>query len=109
MEHRLLTVTEVRFGLATREGVGGDVRLRPLEMYILDRFRDLSTTQLTLADIIGDCTLNRFQALWNALLELEFQHGLLRQQTDAETFELTPPAIGKMGLEFLPQTRGNRR
>jgi len=83
------------------------VRLRPLEMYILDRFRELRATQLTLADIIGDCTLNRFQALWNALLELEFQHGLLRQQTNAEIFELT--AIGKMGLEFLPQTRGNRR
>src|SRR5437660_11483647 len=75
-------------------------------MYILDRFRELRATQLTLRDIIGDCTLNRFQALWNALLELEFQHGLLRQQTDAEIFELTPPAIGKMGLEFLPQTRG---
>jgi len=67
-------------------------------MYILDRFRDLRTTQLTLADIIGDCTLTRFQALWNALLRLEFQHGLLRQQKNAEIFELTAPAIGQMGL-----------
>jgi len=78
-------------------------------MYILDRFRELCTTRLTLADIVGDCTLNRYQALWKALCELEFRHGLLRHGADGEIFELTPPAIGKMGLEFLPQIRESRR
>jgi hypothetical protein len=72
------------------------VRLEPMEIYILDFFRERQTTQLPLSDIVGDSTVNRFNPLGNALHELEVEHGMLRRGDRDDIFELT--ALGKKYL-----------
>ena len=63
--------------------------LQPLEVYILDCFRDPRSAALTISDIIGESTANRHEALIDALIVLESQHGMLRRCARKDTFELT--------------------
>ena len=72
------------------------MRLEPMEIYILDFFRERQTTQLSLSEIVGDSTVSRFNALGNALHELEVEHGILQRGERDDVFELT--ALGKKYL-----------
>jgi hypothetical protein len=74
------------------------MRLEPMEIYILDCFREQQTTELPLADIVGDSTVNRYPALGIALHELEVEHGMIRRGDRDDIFELT--ALGKKYLEM---------
>ena len=65
------------------------MRLEPLEIYILDCFREHHATQLPISDIVGDSTVNRFDALADALQELESEHGMLQRAEQKNVFELT--------------------
>ena len=67
-----------------------------MEIYILDCFREQQTTELPLADIVGDSTVNRYPALGNALHDLEVEHGLLQRGDRDDIFELT--ALGRKYL-----------
>lgn len=69
------------------------MRLEPMEMYILDCFRERRTTRLALAEIVGNSTANRYAALGDALRELEFEHQMVKRGTRQDIFELTP--LGK--------------
>jgi hypothetical protein len=75
------------------------VRLDPMEIYILDFFRERRTTQLPLSEIVGDSTVNRFGALGNALHELEVEHGMLQRGDRDDIFELT--ALGRKYLGMI--------
>lgn len=72
------------------------MRLEPMEIYILDFFRERQTTQLSLSEIVGDSTVSRFNSLGNALHELEVEHGILQRGERDDVFELT--ALGKKYL-----------
>ena len=72
------------------------MRLQPMEIYILDCFREQQTTELPLADIVGDSTVNRYPALGIALHDLEVEHGMIRRGERDDIFELT--ALGKKYL-----------
>ena len=67
-----------------------------MEIYILDCFREQQTTELPLAEIVGDSTVNRYNALGNALHDLEVEHGLLQRGDRDDIFELT--ALGRKYL-----------
>jgi len=64
-----------------------------MEMYILDCFRERQATRLPLAEIVGNSTANRFEALGTALKGLELQHGMLQRGERKDIFELT--ALGR--------------
>jgi len=66
------------------------MRLDPLEIYILDCFRERQATRLPLSEIIGNSTANRYSALQTALNELESEHGMLQRGERKDVFELTP-------------------
>lgn len=65
------------------------MRLEPMEIYILDCFRERRTARLPLSDIVGNSTANRYTALGDALHELEFQHRMLQRTAQKDVFELT--------------------
>lgn len=69
------------------------MRLAPLEVYILECFRNHHTATLSLGEIVGDATANRFGALTAALQTLELQRGVLRRAAKKNCFELTD--VGK--------------
>jgi hypothetical protein len=69
------------------------MRLEPLEVYILDCFRERGVTRLSLREILGDCTMNRYTALLEALTALESEHHMVERRTPTDTVELT--ALGK--------------
>lgn len=75
------------------------MRLEPMEIYILNCFREEQTTQLPLADIVGDSTVNRYPALGMALHDLEIKHGMIRRGDRQDIYELTP-----LGLQYLGMT-----
>jgi hypothetical protein len=75
------------------------VRLEPLEMYILDCFRERKTTQLALSEIVGNSTVNRYAALGAALHELETEHGMLQRGERQDVVELTT-----LGKKYLGMT-----
>ncbi len=66
------------------------MRLEPLEIYILDCFRERRKTELPLSEIVGNSTATRFGALAVALHNLEFEHGMLQRGLRKDIFELTP-------------------
>ncbi|HMC21522.1 MAG TPA: hypothetical protein VKL19_06725 [Thermoanaerobaculia bacterium] len=72
------------------------MRLEPLEVYILDCFRERGVMRLSLREILGDCTMNRYTALLDALATLESKHGMVERGTPTDTVELT--ALGKRHL-----------
>jgi len=74
------------------------MRLEPMEMYILECFRERRTTTLPLSEIVGDSTANRYGALGDALRELELQHGMLTRGERKDIFELTPLGRKYVGL-----------
>jgi len=75
------------------------MRLEPMEIYILDCFRERQTTQLPLSEIVGDSTVNRYAALGTALHVLEIQHEMLKRGDRKDIFELTP-----LGKKYLGMT-----
>ncbi|PYQ56557.1 MAG: hypothetical protein DMF58_20385 [Acidobacteria bacterium] len=66
------------------------MRLEPIELYILDCFREHETERLPLSEIVGDSTVTRYTVLGDALRELELQHGMLQRGERLDIFELTP-------------------
>jgi predicted transcriptional regulator len=65
------------------------MRLEPLEVYILDCFRERRSVRLAIADIVGNTTAIRYSVLDKALHELEFEHGMLQRGARKDIFELT--------------------
>lgn len=78
------------------------MRLAPLEIYILECFRDHRSAQLPLSEIVGNSTANRYAALTDALWTLEFRHGMLRRTGKKDRFELT-----KLGEEYAAMLASN--
>ena len=76
-------------------------RLEPMEMYILDCFRERQATRLPLAEIVGNSTANRYEALGTALKDLEVQHGMLQRGERKDVYELTPLGRQYVGLPNL--------
>jgi hypothetical protein len=66
------------------------MRLEPMEIYILDCFRERQSVRLALSEIVGDSTANRYEALGTALRVLEVEHGMLQRGERKDIFELTP-------------------
>lgn len=65
------------------------MRLEPLEVYILECFRQRRTTELPLSEIVGDSTVNRYAALGHALRGLEYAHHMLQRGRRRDIFALT--------------------
>ena len=74
------------------------MRLEPMEIYILDCFRERGANRLALSEIVGDSTVNRYAALGAALHELEVQHGMLQRGDRKDIFELTPLGMKYVGM-----------
>ena len=74
------------------------MRLEPLEIYILDCFRERQATRLPLSEIVGNSTANRYDALGSALKVLETEHGILRRGERKDIIELTPFGRQYIGL-----------
>lgn len=66
------------------------MRLEPMEIYILDCFRERQVVRLPLSEIVGNSTANRYEALGTALRLLEVEHGMLQRGERKDVFELTP-------------------
>lgn len=66
------------------------MRLEPMEIYILDCFRERQVVRLPLSEIVGNSTANRYEALGIALRLLEVEHGMLQRGERKDVFELTP-------------------
>jgi hypothetical protein len=71
------------------------MRLEPLEVYVLESFRAHDATQLDMAEIAEGCTVNRRNALREAVSRLESDDLVVRRP---ETLELTPAGRRYLGL-----------
>ncbi len=74
------------------------MRLEPMEVYILDCFRERQAVRLPLSEIVGNSTANRYEALGTALNVLEVEHGMLRRGERKDIFELTPFGLQYIGI-----------
>jgi hypothetical protein len=68
--------------------------LQPLEIFILECFRERSADRLSVWDIIGKSTDHRHKALVAALDALESEHGMLAKSGPA--YELT-----ERGMQYI--------
>ncbi|HKB78987.1 MAG TPA: hypothetical protein VKH35_04660 [Thermoanaerobaculia bacterium] len=65
------------------------MRLDPIEVYILECFRQREATSLTFDEIFAESTSHRRDALRDALVELERAQVLVRRSSHGNRFDLT--------------------
>ncbi len=67
------------------------MRVEPMEIYVLDRFRRSGRVALRLSDIIDGCTATRQNALRDALVDMADRQHLIKRKPrkDGDIVELT--------------------